>query len=94
MAGGPAGLFLVDTGAATSVLDARLAAARGVALGDPVRLHGGGGDLAARQAENVALVLASAPTLRIDPLVADLAPASRDMGVVLDGVLGDDVLRR
>ncbi|MBV9511220.1 MAG: aspartyl protease family protein [Caulobacteraceae bacterium] len=93
-AGGPSGLFLIDTGAAATVLDARLAAQRDIVLGDPVRVHGGDGDLAAQQAENVTLALPGAAPLRIDPLVADLGPVSRGMGLTLDGVIGDDVLRR
>jgi hypothetical protein len=91
---GPPGLFLLDTGAATTVLDARFAQAAGVRLGEPIQLRGGGGATEARQAEDVALTLTGEPPLLTDPVVADLGGPSRGMGLRLDGILGDDILRR
>jgi len=91
---GPPGTFLLDTGAATTVLDARFAEAAKVKLGDATHIVGGGGAAQARQAENVALTLAGEPPLLTDPVVADLGGPARMMGVRLDGILGDDVLRR
>ena len=92
--GGAPGVFLLDTGAAATVLDARFAEAAGVKLGDPLRLLGGGGETSARQAEDVPLTLAGEPPQLIDPTVTDLGRVSRGMGVHLDGILGVDVLRR
>jgi len=91
---GPPGVFLLDTGAAATVLDARFADAAHVKLGDPTHVVGGGGAAQARQAEDVALTLAGEPPLLTDPVVADLSAPSQGMGVHLDGILGDDVLRR
>jgi hypothetical protein len=76
------------------VLDARFADAAHMKLGDAIHLLGGGGATDARQAEDVPLTLAGEPPLPTDPVVADLAAPSRGMGVRLDGILGDDVLRR
>ncbi len=92
---GPPGLFLLDTGAGTSILDARLAGAAGVKLGDPIHLVGGGGAADARRAENVHLTLAGgAIDAEVDPTVTDLTRIDRGMRLHLDGILGDDVLRR
>ena len=91
---GPPGVFLLDTGAAVTVLDIRFADAAHVKLGDPIHIVGGGGAAQARQAENVALTLAGEPPLFADPVVADLGAPSQAMGRHLDGILGDDVLRR
>ena len=93
--GGPPGAFLLDTGAGTSILDARFAAAAGVRLGDPIALVGGGGATGARRAENVTLTLAGGAVAAVtDPTVADLTQIDRGMRIHLDGILGDDVLRR
>lgn len=92
--GGRTGVFLLDTGAATTVLDARYAATANLKLGDAVHLLGGGGETEAHQAEDVRLKLAGEPDLLIDPTVTDLGRIGRAMGVSLDGILGDDVLRR
>jgi hypothetical protein len=92
---GPPGVFLLDTGAGASILDARLASAAGVKLGDPLHLVGGGGAADARRAENVRLTLAGgAIDAEVDPTVADLTRIDRGMRLHLDGILGDDVLRR
>ena len=93
--GGPAGVFLLDTGAGVSVLDARFASAAGVRLGDPIALVGGGGAAGAHRAENVRLTLAGgAITAETDATVADLTRIDQGMRLHLDGILGDDVLRR
>ena len=92
---GAPGVFLLDTGAGISVLDARFARAASVTLGDPVNLVGGGGAATARRAENVRLTLAGGQVeAAVDPTVADLSRIDRGMRVHLDGILGDDVLRR
>ena len=91
---GPPGLFLLDTGSAATVLDARFADAAKVRLGDPIHLLGGGGSTEARRAEEVDLSIGDSGRLRDDPLVADLSRVSQGMGLKLDGILGDDVLRR
>ena len=96
---GPPGVFLLDTGAGISILDARFAAAAGVRLGDPIALVGGGGATNARRAENVRLTLAGGGPGRdvggeVDPTVADLSQIDRGMRIHLDGILGDDLLRR
>jgi len=88
------GLFVLDTGAAGTVIDTAYAQGAKLRLGDPIHLRGGGGELAARQAQDVPLALAGLPPLLTDPTVADLAPIGRAMGVRIDGILGDDVLRR
>ena len=92
---GPAGTFLLDTGAVVSILDGPFAGAAGVKLGDPIDLVGGGGAAAARRAENVRLMLGGgAITGEVDPTVADLRRIDQGMGVHLDGILGDDLLRQ
>jgi hypothetical protein len=93
---GPPGVFLLDTGAGTTILDARFAGAAGVKLGDPIRLVGGGGAANARRAENVRLTLAGGGDIggEVDPTVADLTQIDRGMRTHLDGILGDDLLRR
>jgi hypothetical protein len=92
---GPAGTFLLDTGAGVSVLDARFAAAAGVKLGDEIHLVGGGGAAAARRAENVDLTLAGGAVAgEVDPTVTDMRRIDRGMGAALDGILGDDLLRQ
>jgi len=92
---GPPGEFLLDTGAGTTILDARFAGAAGVKLGDPIRLVGGGGAANARRAENVRLTLAGgAIDGEVDPTVADLGRIDQGMRTHLDGILGDDLLRR
>jgi hypothetical protein len=96
---GPPGVFLLDTGAGVSILDLRFAAAAGVKLGDPISLVGGGGATNARRAENVRLTLSGdgaggAVGGEIDPTVADLTQIDRGMRTHLDGILGDDLLRR
>ena len=89
------GTFLLDTGAGVSILDAPFASAAGVKLGDPVHLVGGGGATTARRAENVRLTLGGgATTGEVDPTVADLRRIDQGMGVHLDGILGDDLLRQ
>jgi len=92
---GPPGLFLLDTGAGVTILDARFAAAAQVKLGDPIELMGGGGGTGARRAENVRLILAGgAIDAAVDPTVASLAQIGQGMRTHLDGILGDDLLRR
>ena len=90
---GPPGVFLLDTGAGVTILDARFASAAGIRLGDPIALVGGGGAAHARQAENVRLTLASV-SAEVDPTVADLTQIGQGMRTHLDGILGDDLLRR
>jgi Aspartyl protease len=93
--GGPPGTFLLDTGAGTTILDARFAGAAGVKLGDPIALVGGGGATGGRRAENVRLTLAGGEVdAMTDPTVADLGRIDQGMRTHLDGILGDDVLRR
>jgi len=91
---GPPGLFLLDTGAATTVLDARFAGAAHVKLGDPTHIIGGGGATEARRAEDVALSVGARRGLLVDPVVSDLSQVRQGMGVPLDGILGDDLLQR
>jgi hypothetical protein len=91
--GGQRGLFLLDTGAAASVLDPRFAEAAHVRLGRRREIEGRGGDVGARQAEPVRLSLPGGPDARVEPLVTDLSDASRAMGVPLAGILGEDFLR-
>lgn len=91
--GGPEGVFLLDTGAGATVLDARYAARTQVKLGDPMTIHGGGGVRGARQGEDVRLRLSGGQTGLLDPTVADLSAAARGMGQRLDGILGDDFLK-
>ena len=89
---GPEGVFLLDTGAGESVIDARYAAATHVKLGDPLTLRGGGGARDARQGEDVHLRLPGGQSGLIDPTVADLSAVASGMGQRLDGILGDDFL--
>ena len=91
---GPEGVFLLDTGASETVVDARYAAQAHVKLGDPLTLRGGGGARDARQAENVRLRLSGGPAGLLDPTVADLSPVARGMSQRLDGILGDEFLTR
>lgn len=88
------GLFLVDTGAAATVLDPRFAEAAFVHLGRPREIEGRGGDIGARQAAPVRLALVGGPSARIEPVAADLSEASRAMGEPLAGILGEDFLSR
>jgi hypothetical protein len=90
---GARGTFLLDTGADATVLDPRFADSAFVRRGRARDIVGRGGDLDARQAEPVVLVLSGGPQERIAPLIADLSPASRAMGVPLAGILGEDFLR-
>jgi hypothetical protein len=94
IADGADGVFLLDTGAGESVIDARFAAAAHVRLGDPLTLNGGGGATGARQGENVDLRLSGGQGGTLDPTVADLSKVARGMGQRLDGILGDDFLAR
>ena len=91
---GPEGVFLLDTGASETVVDARYAAQTNVKLGDPLVLKGGGGARGARQGEDAHLRLSGGQAGRLDPTVADLSPVARGMGQRLDGILGDDFLGR
>jgi hypothetical protein len=90
---GVRGPFLLDTGAAASVLDPRFAGAAFVRLGRRRQIEGRGGDLGARQAEAVTLTLVDGPAERIAPLVADLSQAAHAMDVPLAGILGEDFLQ-
>jgi len=87
-------VFLIDTGAGETVIDARLAAQAHVKLGDPLTMRGGGGARNARQGENAHLRLSGGQTGLLDPVVADLSAVSRGIGLPLDGILGDDFLER
>ena len=92
---GPPGVFLLDTGAGVTILDARFASAAGVRLGDPIALVGGGGATGAHRAENVRLTLAGGVIEAVtDATVTDLTHIDQGMRTHLDGILGDDVLRR
>ncbi len=84
---------MLDTGAQATVIDARAAARARLHLGRPVELEGRGGYVGARWAQAVTLNLGDA-TGRIDAVVADLGDEGRAMGVPLDGILGEDFLRR
>ncbi|MDR3512918.1 MAG: aspartyl protease family protein [Caulobacteraceae bacterium] len=90
---GSPGVFVLDTGAAATVLTPGFAQASGLRLGRRRRIDATGGDVGARQAEVVELSLAGGSSARIAPLVADLSGISRAMGVPIAGVLGEDVLR-
>ena len=92
--GGPEGVFLLDTGAGDTVIDSHFAAQARVKLGDPLTLRGGGGARDARRGETTSLRLSGGQAGLLNPIVADLSPASRAMGQRLDGILGDDFLRR
>jgi hypothetical protein len=92
--GGVSGRFLLDTGAARTVLDERFAEAAGVRLGRRRDIEGRGGDIAARQGERATLRLEGGPSAMIAPVATDLSPASRAMGEPLAGILGEDVLGR
>jgi predicted aspartyl protease len=87
------GLFLLDTGAAATVLDPRFAEAAFVHLGRPREIEGRGGDVGARQAAPVRLTLQGGPGARVEPVVTDLSQASAAMQVPLAGILGEDFLR-
>lgn len=88
------GLFLLDTGAAATVLDPRFAEAAHVHLGRRREIEGRGGDVGARQAAPIRLVLDGGPDARIEPVVTDLSEAARAMGAPLAGILGEDFLQR
>lgn len=92
--GGARGLFLLDTGAAATVLDPRFAQAAFVHLGRPREIEGRGGDVGARQAAPVRLTLEDGVSARLEPVVTDLSEASRAMQVPLAGILGEDFLQR
>ncbi len=89
---GPEGVFLLDTGAGETVIDAHFAAQARIKLGDPLTLRGGGGARDARQGENARIRLSGGQAGLLDPIVADLSPVSRGMGQRFDGILGDDFL--
>jgi hypothetical protein len=93
-AGGARGLFLLDTGAAASVLDPRFAAAAGAALGRRRQIEGRGGEVGARDAAPIRIRLGDGADAVVSPVVTDLSDASRAMGTPLAGILGDDFLRR
>jgi hypothetical protein len=90
---GPEGLFMLDTGAAASVIDARFAQRSGTALSGRIELEGRGGGVSGRQAQGVRLSIAGGPTRTVDAAVADLSDAARAMGLPLAGILGEDVLK-
>jgi hypothetical protein len=92
--GGPEGMFLLDTGASETVIDARYATLARVKLGGPITLTGGGGVRDARQGEDAMLHLPGGPSGRLNPAIADLSAVARDIGQRLDGILGDDFLKR
>jgi hypothetical protein len=87
-------MFLLDTGASETVIDARYAARARIKLGKPITLTGGGGARDARRGEEAWLHLPGGPSAKLKPAVADLSAAARGMGQPLDGILGDDFLRR
>ena len=91
---GTPGVFLLDTGAAATVVDPHFALAARLHLGRTRAITGRGGDIGARQADPAPLALVGGPQARIGPLVTDLSQASRAMGVPLAGILGEDFLRR
>jgi hypothetical protein len=93
-AGGAEGLFLLDTGAAGTVLDPWFAEAAGAALGRRRDVEGRGGEVAARDAAPMRLRLQGGPDAEVAPVVADLSDASRAMQLPLAGILGDDFLKR
>lgn len=87
-------LFLVDTGAPTSLIDSAFAAQARLPLGEVQVLGGGGGLVAGRIADNIAIQAEGGPTLRLDPSVTDLAQIADVFGHRLDGILGGDYFGR
>jgi hypothetical protein len=84
------GLFLVDTGAPTTVLDAVYARQIGAKLGEATTLRGGGGAIAGRMAESVQMKAAGGPDTKLDPAVTDLSHLALAFGYPIDGILGAD----
>jgi len=91
---GTPGVFMLDTGAAATVVDPHFAMAARLHLGRARDVTGRGGDIGARQVEPAPLALVGGPQARIAPLMVDLSQASHAMGVPLAGILGEDFLRR
>jgi hypothetical protein len=84
---------MLDTGAQATAIDSHFAARTRLHLGRPVELEGRGGYAGARWSPGLTLNLGAA-TGRVDAVVADLGDEGRAMGVPLDGILGEDFLRR
>ncbi len=91
---GHEGLFLVDTGAPSSLVDSAFAARARLRLGQVQVLGGGGGFVDGRVADDVSVQAAGGPTLRLDPAVTDLSEIAAMFGHGLDGVLGADYFGR
>jgi len=93
--GAPDGLFLLDTGATSSVLGlAYVASVPGARMIDRAATQGYGGAIAgARRVEGVELELLGHGTGRVPLIAADLAARSRLGGVEIAGYLGLDLLR-
>ncbi len=93
--GAPDGLFLLDTGASSSIVGlAYVASVPGARWIDPVSTRGYGGPIAgARRVEGVEIELLGHGTGRVPLIAADLAGRSRLGGVEIAGYLGLDLLQ-
>jgi hypothetical protein len=84
--------FVVDTGAAVSVLDLRAAEMLGVRLGRAEWVNGVNSRQQARRVAGFSATVANVP-LPSSMLVLDLGAASRAVGARIDGLLGADFFR-
>jgi hypothetical protein len=92
--GKPAGVFLVDTGAAATAIKRDVADRLGLAEGDKpqrIRAVGGGQTASFRKTDSLAVGEAKFGSLQL--VVIDLSPWEKQVGASFDGVLGCDVWR-
>jgi hypothetical protein len=90
--GGMEGRFLLDTGAAVSVLDVAFAKRAGVIGLRPEMVQAPGGARQGFVAGPASLTVTGGPAARVAPTLLDLAPIARRMGGELSGLIGSDFL--
>jgi len=81
--------FVLDTGAAITIVSTNVARRAGLPLERAARLQGGGGSTAGRRSTARELALGAVRRRNARVIVADvLGPASAEVGMRLDGILG------